>query len=476
MSLAGNIRRLAGALAVAFFAVSVGVGYWQIAAADTLGRDPNNPRLFAAALSRPRGPIVDRDGGVIARSEPQGEIFRRVYASNLHEPYLGYATLAFGVAGIEAAYATSLIGEDPGDPLAAWRHRYLGERSPPATLRLAISARLQDVAARALGDRAGAVIALDPRTGEILASVSVPRYDPNPLVDPQRQRAEFARLGADPAEPFLDRATQGLYPPGSTFKLITGAAGLETGAIDPQKKVRIDSPWQADRSWGDYRVPSPTNAHGDFDLALAYQRSENIYFAMAGVAMGGERLADYANRFMLGKDLGLDRAHSRSRLSNDPLDRPTLVAATAFGQGQLVMSPLHMALVAATIANGGIMPTPHYGLEVREASGVIIRRVQPGPLAQPIRAETARLITLDLVLAVEAPGAFAYGAAIPGLHVAGKTGTAENPTGLPHGWFVGFAPAEQPTIAVAVLIEHPPRGGEDAAPIGGTVLRAGLGR
>ena len=471
-----SIRRLAGALAALFFLVSLGVGWWQIVAADELSRDAYNPRLIEAAARRSRGQIVDRDGLVLAKSEPRGDGFRRSYAGALYEPFLGYATLAFGAAGIEASYGESLIGEDPGDPLAAIRHRYLGERTPPGSVLLALSSRLQQAAANALGGRRGAVIALDPRTGEILASVSSPRYDPNPLTDAAQQRAAFGALHDDQDRPLVDRAAQGLYPPGSTFKLVTGAAAVELG-LDPNRRIRVDSPWRADPSWGSYAVRSPTNAHRDFDLREAFMYSENIYFAMAAVNLGGERLADYAGRFMIGRPLNLDGPYSRTRLSNSGrLDRPTLVADTGFGQGELLVSPLQMALIASAIANGGVMPTPHYALEVRDAAGVVIRRLLPGPLATPIRPDTARLITTDLVAAVDGPGAFAYGAAIPGVHVAGKTGTAEHPGGAPHGWFVGFAPAEQPTIAVAVVIEDAQRGGEDAAPIGGAVMLAWLGK
>ena len=473
-----NIRRLAATLSVLFLIVSFGVGYWQIVASEELGSDPYNPRLVEAAANRPRGQIVDRDGTVLARSDQQpGGGYRRTYAGALYEPFLGYATVAFGSAGIEYTYGASLVGEDPADPIGAIRHRYLGERTPPGSVRLAISAKLQQAAANALGNRVGAVLAMDPKTGEILASVSSPRFDPNPITDAATQRQAFEALNNDQNKPLLDRAGQGLYPPGSTFKIVTGAAALELG-LDPNRRVRVDSPWKGDPSWGNYSVPSPTNAHREFDLREAYMFSENIYFAMlAANVVGGERLVEYAGRFMIGKSLALDGPYARTRISNSgKLDRPTLTAATGFGQGELLLSPLQMALIVSTIANGGVMPTPHYALDVRDAAGKVIRRMDPGPLAVPIRSDTARTIGVDLVAAVEGPGAFAYPAAIAGVHVAGKTGTAENPQGIPHGWFVGYAPAENATIAVAVVIEHAPNGGLDAAGVGGTVMRAWLGR
>jgi peptidoglycan glycosyltransferase len=241
--------------------------------------------------------------------------------------------------------------------------------------------------------------------------------------------------------------------------------------------VRVDDPWQADKSWGDYFVRSSSRAHGDYTMADAYRLSENIYFAKVGLQIGGAKLADYAQRFGIGSAPKCDLAVAKGQLSTGgTLDRPTLVADTAYGQGELLTSPLQMALVAAAIGRGGVMPTPHYALEVRDSAGNTIRTIAPGASGQVIRPDTAAKITQYLVGAVEGPGAFAFGAKIAGVHVAGKTGTAENPAGPPHGWFIGFAPAEAPTVAVAVIIENAGSGGVDAAPLGGRVMQAALGR
>jgi peptidoglycan glycosyltransferase len=224
-------------------------------------------------------------------------------------------------------------------------------------------------------------------------------------------------------------------------------------------------------------VRSSSAAHGDFDMGLAFERSENIYFAKIGLQVGPQKIAEYSGRFGIGTAPKLDLQAARGQLSSTGvIDRPTLLADTSFGQGELLVSPLQMALVAATIARGGIMPTPHYAISVTDASGNIVRPIEPAAVGQVIKPETARAIGQLLVRAVQAPGAFAFGARIPGVNVAGKTGTAENPAGAPHGWFVGFAPAEAPTVAVAVVIENTPKGGEDAAPLGGAVMKAALGR
>jgi len=474
--IAANIRGLTLAIAVLFLLTSLGVGYWSLVAASELAADPFNPRLIAAVRDRPRGRIVDRDGHDLAASARVGDAYQRHYADRTLAQVVGYASFKYGAAGIEGAYQESLIGQDPSDLVGQWRARYLNDRAAPGAVVLGIDPRTQAAAVAALAGRRGAAVALDPRTGQILASVSLPDYEANLLVDPKQQDIAWGQLNGNAERPLINRVAQGLYPPGSTMKIITGAAALENG-VDPNAKIRVDDPFQADRSWGDYFVRSAAHAHGDFDMALAYQRSENIYFAKLGLQLGGAKIAEYARKFGLGKAPGLDLPAARGQLSNGgSLDRPTLVADTSFGQGELLVSPLQMALATAIIANHGVSVVPHYATEIRDAGGHPLRTVGGSTGDQVIRPETARTLTQLLTGAVEAPGAFAFGAKIPGVAVAGKTGTAEVPSGTPHGWFVGFAPAEAPAIVVAVIIENAGNGGVDAAPVGGAVMKAALGR
>jgi peptidoglycan glycosyltransferase len=475
-SIGENIRSVTLVLALGFLISSIGVGYWTLVASDELGSDPFNPRLVSAIRDRPRGTIVDSAGGVLAESVKTPDGYKRVYRDRTLSQVVGYASFKYGTSGVEGAYAESLVGQDPADPVATWRARYLNERESPGSVVLAVDPKVQKAAADALGGRRGAIIALDPRTGAILASVSFPNYDASLISDPATEDTAWDQVSKNVDKPLIDRARLGVYAPGSTFKLVTGAAALENG-VNPDTKVRVDDPWQADPSWGSYFVRSSSKAHGDYTMADGYRLSENIYFAKIGLQIGGAKLAEYAQRFGIGSAPKCDVAAAKGQLSNTAsLDRPTLVADTSYGQGELLVSPLQMALVAAAIGRGGVMPTPHYATAVRDAAGNTIRTVAPGPAAQVIRPDTAAKITTYLVGAVEGPGAFAFGAKINGVHVAGKTGTAENPAGAAHGWFVGFAPTEAPTVAVAVIVENSGQGGLDAAPLGGRVMQTALGK
>ena len=475
-TIASNIRRLTFVIAIAFLVTSIGVGYWTLVAAADLNADPFNPRLIAAVRDRPRGRIVDASGRTLADSVREGDAYRRRYADRSLAQVVGYASFKYGASGAEGAYQESLIGQDPSDLLGQWKARYFGEHGEPGSVVLGLDPKVQQAATAALGGRRGAIVALDPKTGRILASLSLPTFDASALVDPQQQDAAWGQLNDNKDRPLINRVAQGLYPPGSTMKIITAAAALESG-FDPNQKIRVDDPYQADRSWGDYYVRSSSGAHGDYDMSLAFQRSENIYFAKVGLTIGAQKLGDMAKKFGVGHAPALDLPAVKGQLSNTgSLDRPTLVADTSYGQGELLTSPLQMAMVAATVGNHGVQVQPHYAVEIRDGSGGVLRTVGGGAGDQIISPATAAKLTTYLVQAVEAPGAFAFGAKIAGVHVAGKTGTAENPSGSPHGWFVGFAPAEDPQIAVAVIIENAGQGGVDAAPLGAAVMRAALGK
>lgn len=434
---AGRVRRLAGWLAGAALAVIMLLGYWQMARAD-LRTHPYNPRLSGQAALAARGGIFDRRGEVLAETRTQGGVLQRRLvgpASLIH--VVGYVDPRFGLSGIEASYHGELAGLSRS--FLDWWRDPLRRRRQGKDVWLTIDARVQAAAERALAGRPGAIVALRPATGEVLAMVSNPGFAPAEL--PELLAGGQAAAGA----PLVNRAVQGLYPPGSTFKVLTMAAAVDAGLITSREEL------------------------ADAQAALA--ASSNEFFARLGLQLGARELAAAAGRAGFGARLLRELPTAVSPLPGAVALGD--VAQASIGQGELVATPLQMALVAAAMANGGVAMRPHVVLAVRAPGGPIARAAAPEPLGVPAFSPVAaRAVTEAMVMAVESGTARA--AALPGIRVAGKTGTAQNPHGEPHAWFIGFAPAFQPEVAVAVLVEGGGSGGQTAAPAGRAVLAAAL--
>jgi peptidoglycan glycosyltransferase len=340
------------------------------------------------------------------------------------------------------------------------------ERHPRGNdVNLTLDLRLQGVADRALGPRRGAVIALDPRTGEVLAAVSHPSFDP---ADVARRWQDLQR---DPMRPLLCRATQGLYPPGSSFKLVTAAAALEAGVMRPGTPCFCGGAFFI----GSYRIPCfRGTVHGGLTFEEAVARSCNVTFARVGTRLGDQRLLAQAARFGLGQPIPGDLETSRSRIPPpDRRLRRAIVAQLAFGQGPVAVTPIQMALIGASIANGGVMMRPGIVHSVVSPEGERLARFTPHPLRRVMSRATADALRAMMTRGVA--GGTGGRARLPGVAVAGKTGTAQNPHGEDHAWFIGFAPADKPRIAVAVIVEHGGIGGRVAAPVARDVLAAALG-
>ncbi|MBV8425399.1 MAG: penicillin-binding protein 2, partial [Candidatus Eremiobacteraeota bacterium] len=308
----------------------------------------------------------------------------------------------------------------------------------------------------------GAGVVIDPVSGEVLALASVPSFDPNHI------DTEFARLASDKSgSPLLERATSGLYPPGSTFKIFTAATALDLGVVTPASTfVDVGS-----LRIGNYTVhDNEGEATGTQDLAGAFALSSNVDFAQIALRVGVDRWFEAAARWKIGAEVPFDIPTESARLPQRDETYPGVLAQLGFGQANLLVSPLQMALIGATIAAGGTMPRP---ILVREIDASDHRVVTPREvLAQPIEPEVAGDVR-NLMLAVVQRGT-GTAAAIPGVAVAGKTGTATNPAGRAHAWFVAFAPAQAPRVAVAIVVENAGYGGTVSAPIARDVLRVAL--
>lgn len=468
--MAPQIRRSAFAIFLGFVVLSLGVSYWQVVRSDQLESRSGNPRIAELSAREERGTIWSADGQALAWSEMGDDgRQRRAYALPSLAHTVGYVSIKYGVSGLEEAYNGHLSGARSGDPLEQVWQEITRERLPGNDLVLTIDSRVQRAAAQALGDRPGAVVALNPRTGAVLAMVSSPTFDAGAIEETGDE------LLADDSGPLINRVTQGQYAPGSVFKTVTAAAALESG------EYRADSL---------FRCPSGVVVQGfviacsgvppnvrEYDFARAYAWSVNANFAEIGLRIGAPKLVGQARRFGFEERVPFDLPVTPSRilLAGQSFNE-VLLATTAFGQGELTATPLQMALVAAAVANNGTIMQPYLVQQVKDPEGALIQEQRPRRWRDDVmRPETAATLRGFMVTAVRE--GFGGGAAVPGVTVGGKTGTAENAPGeQPHAWFTGIAPAEDPSVVVAVVVENAGQGAAVAAPVAGAVIRAALQR
>jgi peptidoglycan glycosyltransferase len=501
--IATNVRRLGFYLVVAFALVSGSLVWWQVVEAPALARRTDNPEVIAARRSLLRGTIFDANGEVLASSQVTDGLSRRTYADPAFTHVIGYSSLRFGSTGLERSFEDLLVGQADPNPLRDLMNDVLDRQPQPRDLSLTIDRRLQDFAAAELGGDRGAVVAIDPTSGAILAMASTPTFDATPISgDPNEAQAPMDTLREDPAEPLLSRARQGRYVPGSIMKVFTGAAALDAGVITPETTYP-DQPGQ--ESTG-FPVEGFTIREHDlggiqpglWPLSEALQVSSNIFFAHVALDLGGEQFLDYARRFGFcapievgtgDRALTVSPSYVTAPVEGDcgPFGDNVELASASFGQGSIVATPVQMALVAAAVAADGVLPHPFVVRDVRAHTDVgtrseaVLEGLSSGGGTRILSVEAARAMRSAMVDAVhgELGRLFAgqgdislYG--IGGHQSAGKTGTAElGGQQAPHSWFIGFAPAEEsaaPSIAVAVLVESGGSGSGRAAPIAGRVM------
>ena len=477
------LGRVAMVLALAFGGLALGAGYWQVVESQALSNSGDDAAVIAAARNVLRGEIVDRDGVRLAwnKRDKNGEPYR-VYADNSLSGVIGYANRQFGTAGLENAWNAQLSGAVSADPLRELTRKFRADPSDPESLKTTLVLQLQEAAARALGRNKGAVVMLDPRSGEILAMVSTPTYDASAIADPTTSQATFDALKDDSRTPLLPRATQGLYVPGSSFKIVTSMAALGSGAITPATTY-ADQPRAEKTGWliDGFRVRDGHHlftGNTALDYREAIEVSCNIYFAETAVRTGSEALTDYATRLGFGAPLPFDLPTAPSQITNGGGGLPggfkdrVELANAGYGQAEVLVTPLQMALVAATVANNGLLMKPHLVLESTGKAGTTT--IGPTAIGQVVAPGVAQEIGAAMRLAVNSDWGRIYtsGAALRNMVVAGKSGTAQLAQGQPHTWFIGFAPYDNPQVAIAVLVEHSGGGAVRASPIAGDLLRA----
>ena len=503
--IATNIRRLSVYLVLAFASVSGALAWWQVLDAQELAVRQDNPQVIAAHRSMPRGSIFDAQGQLLASSVVVDGVSERTYLDPAFTHLIGYASLRFGATGVERAWDDLLTGRTDPNPLRDVLNDILDRQPDPHDLTLTIDRRLQDFAATQLGANVGAVVAIDPRTGAVLAMVSSPSYDATGFSgDPDTAQAAWDAVAGAEGNPFLDRGRQGHYTPGSIMKVLTTAAALDAGAITPETTF----PDQPKQETDGFVVEGFTIREHDlgavepalWTLSPALQVSSNIFFAHVGLELGQNRYLDYARRFgfcsglRIGSDargLPVDPSYVSTRADGGcaPFVDSVELANAAFGQARVSVTPLQMALLAAAVANDGVVPDPFVVRDLRSHAAA----PEGGPIDtvleayggeagnRAISSQAAGQVRSAMIDAVEGPIGHLYAGAgavsrsgVSGTLTAGKTGTAERGPGLkPHSWFIGFAPAQAgavPSIAIAVIVEGGGTGSGHAAPIGGAVM------
>jgi penicillin-binding protein A len=489
------IRRLGGAMLALFVLLLAQITYIQVVASERLADNPANAtRQLIAEYRVDRGSILAADRRTelaLSRKSPgQLKYQRRYPQGGLYAGITGYYSIIFGRSELEQSYNTYLSGDAPELIPQTLIDQVLGRPKRGATVVTTIDPEIQRAASQALGSLPGGVVAIDPHTGDVKAIVANPTYDPNELAsqDPKEVRAAWDRLNSDPDKPLLSRAIDELYPPGSTFKLVTAAAALENGfgpdSTWPNPPV-LDLP-QTTATLENFGGEHCLGGASQITLSQALTISCNVVFGEIGLRLGGAKLADQAHAFGFAPDASsgdvpFDIPFQEGVFPEASYfsDRLPAVALSGIGQDNVAANPMQMALVASAIANGGSQMRPRLVSEIRDPSGQVIESFAPEVFGQPISSQTAIQLTQMMVSVVQSGTGTA--AQIPGVEVAGKTGTAQHGEGLaPHAWFVSFAPAQNPEIAVAVIVldggslGSDATGGVVAAPIAKAVMEAAL--
>ncbi|MFJ4002955.1 penicillin-binding transpeptidase domain-containing protein [Streptomyces sp. NPDC090023] len=484
--MAPYIRHALGFCGLLLLALLVNAARVQVVEAGAYGDNPANRRSAIARYQQPRGNILV-GGSPVTGSRDTGEQLRyeRTYLDGpLYAPVTGFASQRFGSTFLEHAEDGLLSGTDPllsGFPV--W-HDTASEAAPGGNVVTTLNAKAQRAAFQGLGGRKGAVAAIEPATGKVLALVSTPSYDPALLSgNSTGASAAWERLNADPDKPMLNRAVRQTYPPGSTFKVVTAAAALDAGVI-----TDVDAPTD---SPDPYRLPGTTTRLTneaddcrDASLRVAFAWSCNTVFAKLGVDVGLPDMSATARAFGF-NDTKLKVPFAVAESTFDTVVDKAQLGLSSIGQYNTRATPLQMAMVSAAVANGGQARTPYLVERTTRSGGETVAGGGAHPLRQVMRPSTAWQLKELMRDAVER--GTGGNAAIRGATVGGKTGTAQHGvgnTGLPYAWFVSWAQADgtpEPGVAVAVVVEDASAdrgeisGGGDAAPIAREVMRAVLG-
>lgn len=447
-----RIIRVLIAISLLFLALVTYLLWFNMFRAKDVYTNSYNKRQWESEQQVQRGEIYSQDGVLLAETEIDGDARIRKYPKGrLYSHIIGYCSQVYGKTQLEMSHDDDLIGKGTISLT-------LNEIKHGNNLNLTINDELQEYAYEQLDGRDGAIVAMEPTTGQILAMVSLPDFNPETI------EKDWPSMMEDENSPFLARATQGLYPPGSTYKIVTAAGvydnGMTTETFDDEGLFKKD-----DVTVYNYNKES----FGKLDIKTAFEVSSNYVFCTLGYEMGADAVKAEAEKFGVNKSFDFDIPVSQSQIQYKKMTDLD-GALVSIGQGGLVMTPLHVAMMASAVANNGKMMKPYLVETVTTENGTVIGQTKPSVLYDSIGTACADYIE-DMMIGVVEDGT-GTGAQISGITVAGKTGTAENETDKDHAWFVGYAPVENPTICVAVVLENAvTSGGKSAVPIAKNIIR-----
>jgi peptidoglycan glycosyltransferase len=494
-----QLRHVSVAALILLAVLVVSTTYWQTWAVGDLAARQDNSIKLIERLTIDRGKILAANGSVLAdnrKGHKHGLTFytRHYPANDLAPQIVGYSTAAGTTTGLEQSLDDYLTGANTNlsNTISQELDKLGGQTVRGDDVYLTLRPDIQRLALDQLAGRCGAVVVLDTKTGAVLAMASSPTYNSN-LIEKPKGYPKIVKIkgSCGDASALQNNATQGLYPPGSTFKLVTASAALDTGRFTPSSPF-YDPGYCIEYGKKVYNSASPDSpsAHetfGHVDFAQALEHSINAVFCNVGKAIGAKTILDYTKRYGFYSQPPLDLPPSvlyPSGLYNKgklwfPKDPATQVdpGRLAFGQERMLVTPLQMALVGATIADKGVEPKPYLVQKIVGSNGSTVARTTPQALGRVIKPQTAAELNQMMQLVVQ--GGTGTNAQIPGVPVAGKTGTAELGLGsLYDAWFVAFAPANNPRYVVAVVVEKQPNGfgGSISAPIAKAILEKLLHR
>ena len=485
-----KIRQLAAAFIVLYVVLFAAMNYWQVGRESELNAMSGNTRAIRREFSRPRGEIVSADGVVAARSIPLPDDnefpYQREYPTgDLFANVTGYYSLALGATQLERTQNSVLTGQTAEQRIGNLEDIVTGGQGT-GDVHMTLRSDLQDTAREALAGRRGSVVMLDTRTGAVLAMYSNPTYDPNRIVDPNFDAARDAleELLEAPGNPLLANAYQERYMPGSTFKVLTTGIALDAGVVSLDSQFDRVTEWTPPQTSNPIQNYDGSNCGGD--LREVFRRSCNIPFAQTALNVGIPGMISGVQAWGVGENVPIDlpRPAASTFGSTDNLDQQLpLLAIRGFGQQEDQMVPLHMAMVAAAVANDGVMMKPFVVGSTTDSQGRTLTRTQPEEWKRPISPETAATLN-SLMQSVATDGTASCCLQLNGgVPVAAKTGTAQlNEAGQPersNAWIVAFAPANEPRYAVSVVMLDSPEvsagtGGRLAGPIAQQMLNEAL--